>query len=144
MVGMASPAPTRAVAVGSVALCTAQRSWPTLVSCQPPAPSSKVVVPATPIAQYRHGTVLPGPPGAAGRVSQVPHIYCWLSPQWFSSEPSAHALAKSQTSSALTQPPSSQENSSATQLLARARPGSATGAESDAKSPRLECGTGRV
>lgn len=45
---MASPAPARAMALGSVALCMAQRSRPTLTSCQPPSPSSKVVAPAKP------------------------------------------------------------------------------------------------
>lgn len=62
VMGMASP--VRMVSVGSVTLCTSQRSCPTLTSCQPPAPASKVVAPAKAQAQSRWASTLPG--GCAG------------------------------------------------------------------------------
>lgn len=56
--GMASP--VRTVLVGSVALCTAQRSCPTLTSCQPSAPASEVVAPAKAQAQPHWASTWPG------------------------------------------------------------------------------------
>lgn len=57
-VGTASPA--RTVSADSVPLCMPQRSCPTLTSCQPPVPTSKVVAPAKAQAQPHRATALPG------------------------------------------------------------------------------------
>lgn len=154
-VEMASPAPARAMALGSVALCMAQRSRPTLTSCQPPSPSSKVVAPAKPSDHCCVPWSFPGCPspnwGCPGppcpSLTMTLGVGSWVptdSPQSFSSEPSVHVLAKSQASSLLMQLPSSQVNSLAMQVLARSWPGSAIGDGSDGESPRLECSTGRV
>lgn len=158
-VEITSPAPARAMAPGSVALCMAQRSRPTLTSCQPPSPSSKVVAPAKP-SDHCCGTMelprlpqpklgvpwapLPQPHRDSGHGELGAKLLPTDSPQSFSSEPSVHVLAKSQASSLLMQLPSSQVNSPAMQVLARSWRGSAVGDGSDGESPRLECSTGRV
>lgn len=66
----------------------------------------------------------------------VPGACLWLSPQRFSSEPSAHVSAKSQASSVAMQPPLSQATSSAVQGPAPAWFSSVVKGFSDGETPQ--------
>lgn len=86
---------------------------------------------------HRHSSPLAVPAkGCLGRPALVPAAHPWLSPQCFSSEPSAQVLTKLQASSTLMQSLLSQATCPAPQGLAPTGLGSVVEGFSDGETPR--------